>query len=120
MPARREQNRTVSHPRWDPLAVVAVAIVLVVVVVYLGIMREQGDTPVPWFLAALLLGAGAAGYGADRARPHRGAALVLAAGVLAAVGVLAILSIGFPVLAAGAVCLLAAVKSVRSRSAAPS
>ena len=81
-----------SRPRLDPFAVVAVVIVLVVVVVYLAIMREEGDTPVAWFLAALLLGAIASGYGANLARPHRGAALVLAAVVLGAVGVLAQLS----------------------------
>ncbi len=108
-----------SRPRLDSAPVVAAVIALVMVFVYAGIMGQQGDRPVEWFVAALLLGAAAAGYGAIRASPHRGAALLLATLVLVAVGVLAILSIGFPILVAGALCLFAAVRSARLGSTAP-
>lgn len=110
---RWAHNRIMSRSRLDPLAVTVVAIVLVVAGIYVGIMGAQGDTPAGWFLAALLLGAVAAGYGANRARPRRGAALALAAAVLAAMGWLALLSIGFPLLVAAALCLVAAVRQGR-------
>ena len=94
--------------RLDPFAAVAAVLALGMAGVYLWVMRLESDRPVAWFLAALLLGAGAAGYGASTGSPHRGAALILAGVVLAAMGVLAIFSIGLPVLAAGALCLFSA------------
>lgn len=107
------------RPAVDPLAVVAVVIALVMAGVYVGIMREQGDTPVPWFLAGLLVGAVAAGYGAIPAGPNRRAVLVLAAVVLVAMGVVAMLTIGFPILIAGALCAVAAMRSAGRDAAAP-
>jgi len=109
-----------SRSRLDLVAVVAAVLALVIIVVYLWIMRQESDRPVLWFLAALILGAAAAGYGAITASPHRGAALLLAGVVLAVMGVLAILSIGFPILVAGALCLFSAARSARPRSGEPS
>ena len=109
-----------SRPRVDLVAVVAAVVVLVMVVVYLWIMRQEPDRPAAWFLAALIVGAAAASYGANPTSPLRGAALVLAGLVLAAVGVFAIVSIGFPILVAGAMCLFAGAGSARHSSAAPS
>lgn len=94
--------------RLDPFAVAAAVLALGMAVVYLWLMHLESDRPVAWFLAALLLGAGAAGYGASTGSPHRGAALILAGVVLAVLGVLAMFSIGLPVLAAGALCLFSA------------
>lgn len=108
-----------SRPRLDTDAAVAAALVLVMMVVYLWRMRQESDEPVAWFLAALVLGAAAAGYGAYTDSPRRGAALLLAGFVLAAVGMLAILSIGLPILVAGALCLRAAARSTRLGSATP-
>ena len=59
-------------------------------------------------LGALLAAAAAAGWASSMAAPHRMTALVLADMVLAALGVLAIFSIGLPLLAAGALCLFSA------------
>jgi len=109
-----------SRVRLDLVALVGAVLALVMVVGYLAIMRQESDRPVAWFLAALILGAAAAGYGTITAAPYRGAALLLAGVVLAAVGVLAILSIGFPILLAGALCLVSAARSARPRSAEPS
>lgn len=107
-------------PRLDHVAVMATALALVMAIAYLWIMSQETDQPVAWFLVALILGAVAAGYGTNPGAPHRGAALLLAGLVLAATGVLAILSIGFPILVAGTLCLFAAARSARHGSAAPS
>ena len=61
-------------------------------------MREQSDDPAVWFLGALILGATAAGYGSRGSAHHRRAVLLLAGIGLVAVGALAVLSVGFPVL----------------------
>ena len=111
-----------SRHRFDLVSLaasVAAAITLFMVVVYLAIMRQEGDSPAAWFLAALVLGVVAAGYGANPASPYRGSALMLAGLVLAAAGMLAIFSIGLPILLAGALCLLAGARSARHRPGAP-
>jgi len=100
-------------------AMVAAAVALVMLLVYLGIMRQEADSPAPWFVAALVLGVVAAGYGAHPASPHRGSALILAGLVLAAIGVLAIFSIGLPILLAGALCLAAGARAARHCPGAP-
>jgi len=105
-----------SRARLDLLAVVSAAVALTMAVVYVAIIRQQGESPVPWFLAALLLGAGAAGYGARRSAPRRGAALLAAGVLLLAMGMLAILSIGFPILVAALGCLVAAARAGGHRS----
>jgi hypothetical protein len=89
----------------------AALLALVMAGVYVAIMREQGDPPVVWFLGALLLGALGAGYGSVPAARHRTGALVLAGLVLALAGLLALLTIGFPVLVAAALCVAAAAAS---------
>ena len=84
--------------------------------VYLRVVDEQDGTPAAWFVVALLLGAVGAAYGAVRAAPHRRAVLVAAGVVLCAAGVLGILTVGLPVVLAGGLCLVAAVRSpARSR-----
>lgn len=67
--------------RLDPLAALAALVTTVMAVVYLAIMREQGDDPAWWFLAALVVGALAAGYGARRGAPQRSGVLCLVAAV---------------------------------------
>lgn len=90
---------------------VAALLALVMAGVYVAIMRQQSDPPVVWFLGALLLGAAAAGYGSLPAARHRTSVLVLAGLVLGAAGLLALLTIGFPVLVAAALCVSAATAS---------
>ncbi len=79
--------------------------------VYLRVIDEQDGTAAVWFVAALGLGAVGAAYGAVRSAPHRRAVLVAAGLVLGVAGVLGILSIGLPVVLAGGLCLVGAIRS---------
>lgn len=116
--AVEEQNRGVSR-RLDALALAAAVLALAVLLGYLAIMRQESDVPAAWFVAALVLGSALAAYGANTGAHHRRAALLLAGLMLAVVGVLAILSIGLPILVAGVLCLVAAARSSQRDSTAP-
>ncbi|MEU5723656.1 hypothetical protein [Micromonospora sp. NPDC047738] len=108
--------------RWrsgaDLLAGAAALIAVLMLGLYLGVMRQQGDQPLAWVVTALALAAVLAGYGAFYAAPRRGWALAASGVLLGALGLLAILSIGLPILIAGGLALVAAVRSVRRRSPA--
>ena len=112
-----------SRHRWDLVcvaALVASAITLFMMVVYLWIMRREADAPAAWFVAGLILGVLAAGYGAAPGSAYRGSALILAGMILVVVGALAILSIGMPILLAGALCLFAGARTSRASPGARS
>ena len=100
-----------GRARFDMLAGAAAVLAVVVAVGYVSIMRQQSDRPVAWFLGSLALGATLAGYGAWTEAVHRRAALLVASVLLMGMGVLAILSIGLPVLVAGLLCGVAAGRS---------
>jgi hypothetical protein len=98
--------------RWDPFAAAASALALIMLLVYLWVIRQQQDEPpAAWAVAALVVGAAAAGLGAVVAFPYRRAALAVAAVVLILLGLLAILTIGLPILVAGALCIVAGWRS---------
>lgn len=101
--------------RWDPLAAIAALIASVMVVVYLAIIDRQGGEPLSWFLGALVAAALLAIYGTVRAAPGRGPAMAVAGVLLTVLGVLGILSIGLPILVAGILALVAAVRSRNRR-----
>ena len=94
----------------DLVAASASLLAVVMLVVYLSILRQEDGEPALWAVAALVLGAAASGYGAVRRAPRRRPALVAAGLVLLVLGVLAILSIGLPIVVAGVLCLVAAVR----------
>jgi hypothetical protein len=94
----------------DLLAGTASVLALGMLGVYVSIIREQRDEPALWAVAALLVGAAAAGYGTVGRAPHRRASLVLAGVTLLGLGALAILTIGLPILLAGGLCVLAAMR----------
>ena len=96
--------------RLDAIAVAASVLAVAMFVVYLSVIRQQEGEPAAWAVAILIGGAAAAAYGAVVAAPYRRAALVLAGLALMALGVLAVLTIGLPILLAGALCLLAALR----------
>ncbi len=73
--------------------------------------------PRPGQWPALVLGAAAAGYGAVRAFPHRRLALLLACLLLVALGLLAILTIGLPILLAGGLCFVALARNGSDQAA---
>ncbi len=99
-----------GRARLDLAAVAAAVLAVVNLSVYLMVIRQQDGQPAVWAVAILVLGAAAAGYGSVRNAPYRRAALLSAACGLAALGLLAILTIGMPILLAGLLCLVAAVR----------
>jgi len=105
--------------RLDLLAAAAAALAVAMTAVYLVLLRQEQDRPVPWVLVVLALGAAGSGYGAVVAWPHRRTALWSAGLLLAALGAVAILSIGLPILLAGILCLVAAARVAPSGAPPP-
>jgi hypothetical protein len=101
--------------RLDLLALLAAVIAVVMAGVYVQVMHSQEDQPLAWVLTVLGASALLATYGAPVDASHRRLALVLAGVGLVLLGLLAILSIGLPILVAG---LLALVGSTRQPSRA--
>lgn len=99
--------------RFDPLATASALLAVLVLAGYVGLIRQQGDPPVPWYVAGLAGAAVLSGYGVRRAAPARRWALAGSGVVLAALGLLALLSIGLPLLVAGGLALVAAVRGRR-------
>lgn len=100
-----------SRTGWDLLAAIAAVIALVMLGVYVGVITAQGGHMAVWFLAGLAAAALLSIYGAARAAPRRGLALVVSGAALMVLGFLGILSIGFPILCAGVLALVAAIRS---------
>lgn len=91
------------------MGVAAAAVLAAVLVGYLAIMRSEDDDPAGWFVAllvALVVAAlvGGLGAGAEWKRTLLGVAALVAT----AVGVVAIFSVGLPILVAAALLWLAA------------
>lgn len=103
--------------RVDLRAAAAAVLAWVMVGAYLALIDEQAGDAAVWYVALLVLGALAAGYGAVTSLPAHRLALVVAGLLLGLAGVVGILTIGLPVLVAGALCLVAA---ARPAAAGPS
>ncbi len=100
--------------RLDLGAAIAAVLALAGLVAYLVVIAEQGDEgPAVWFVVGLVAGIAAAAYGAVVAAPRRRAALLGAGIVLGVLGLLGILTIGLPILLAGALALGAALRTPR-------
>src|SRR5262245_52512443 len=93
---------------WDLLAALAALIVLFMMGVYVGVIRQQGGEIAVWFLAGLGVAVLLAIYGAVRTAPWRAVALAVSGAVMGALGLLGILSVGLPIIVAGVVALVAA------------
>ena len=102
--------------RVDPWAAAAALLAAVMVGVYLGVIRQQDGDAAVWFVAMVVLGAATAAYGAMSWVRLRRPALVVASVLLVATGVLGILSIGFPILVAGVLGIVATVRASPSRA----
>jgi hypothetical protein len=101
--------------RIDALPLVAAAIALVMAWLYVLLVHSQGEEPAGWVVLALV-GAGlGAAYGTSRTAPRRRAVLGVCAAVLGALGLLALLSVGLPILVAAALCLVAVARGEPSR-----
>jgi hypothetical protein len=92
------------------LGFVAALLAGAMLVVYIAVMQSQGDRPLLWVVAMLVCGAVLAVYGALVSSDRGRAPLLAAAVLLLPLGFLAIFSIGFPILIAGALALIAALR----------
>lgn len=90
----------------EPFALTAAIVAAGMAVFYVWLIGQQGNQPLPWVLIILLVGALLAAYGALWRVPYRRTALVPAVIALTVLGVLGILSIGLPILAAGILALI--------------
>jgi drug/metabolite transporter (DMT)-like permease len=99
--------------RVDLLAVGAATLATAMTLVYRGVMEAQdGEAPLWWVQAALLVGAVLALAGAPVHNRRRVLLLLLATGLLGILGLLAILTIGFPILVAAGLTFLAALRDL--------
>jgi hypothetical protein len=94
-------------PVVDSLAMAAALVAASMAAVYVVVMQGQDDRPLLWVLVLLVGGALASVYGAFRHAAHRRLVLIAAGAGLGLLGLLAILSIGLPILVAGGLALLA-------------
>ena len=85
---------------------------------YVSRMHAQGDSPLAWFLGGLVVASVLAGYGAVRSAPRRVEAIAISGVVLILFGMLAMSSIGLPILIAGVVAISFALKT-REESVTP-
>ena len=88
-------------------AAVAAAIALLMNGVYLWLIHQQGNSPAIWFVAGLAVGALLAVYGALRTARRR-PALIASGVLLLGLGLVAILTIGLPIVLAGLLAIVAA------------
>lgn len=105
-----------SGSGYDLAAAIAAVIALIMTGLYLGVIAAQGGHVAVWFVVGLVTAAILSIYGAARAAPRRGLALAVSGVLMMALGFLGLLTIGFPILVAGVLALVAA---ARSRTAGP-
>jgi hypothetical protein len=100
-------------------AAVTAVIALLMNGVYLWLIHQQGDSPAIWFVAGLAVAALLAGYGALRGARGRRPALIASAVLLIGLGLVAILTIGLPIVLAGLLAVIAAGRTGTTRPATP-
>jgi hypothetical protein len=89
--------------RVNRAAVVVAFITTAMALVYVLIMRSQGNSPLLWVLAVLAIAAGLASYGANVRARLAPVSLAISGMLLIVMGVLGIFSIGLPLLVAGVI-----------------
>jgi hypothetical protein len=104
---------------WDPFAAAAAVIAAVMVVVYVWLIAQQDSELALWFVAGLVVCALVAAYGSARAAPVRQPALIVSGAALVLLGLLALASIGLPIVVAGVLALVAAARSGRRARVPP-
>jgi hypothetical protein len=104
---------------WDLLALIAAVIGLIMIGLYIGLISQQGGQVAAWFLAGLAAAALLSIYGVARAAPRRGLALAVSGVGMAVLGLLSILSIGFPILGGGVLAMVAAARAASARPRSP-
>jgi hypothetical protein len=96
--------------RWNWLAAVATVLAAVTMVTYVWLIRQQGGHLATWFLAALGVAIALGAFAAVRASGRR-VALAICGLILVTLGLLALLSIGLPLLIAGVLALAGAART---------
>ncbi|BEL05490.1 hypothetical protein Q0Z83_036810 [Actinoplanes sichuanensis] len=104
---------------WDLLAATASAIALIMIVFYVGLIRQQDGQVAAWFLAGLAVAALLSIYGVARAAPGRRSMLAVSGVMMVALGLLGILSIGLPILGAGVLALVTATRVAGAEAGSP-
>ena len=102
--------------RIEPLALIAAALAVGMAIYYTWLIGQQGNRPLPWVLALLLAGALLAAYSAIWELPYRRAALLAAAIVLTTLGLPALLSIGWPIIASGLLAIASLLRAPQQRA----
>jgi len=97
-----EAVRLAQARKPDLMALIAAVLAAVMLIVYVSLMRQQDDEPLLWVVGVLACGTLLGAYGASPTLPRRRTALLVSGALLSVLGLLAILSIGLPILAAGA------------------
>lgn len=100
-----------SRGGWDLVAAIAAMIGLLMIGIYIGLIVQQGGQMAAWFVAGLAAAAILAIYGVARTVPWRRSALAVSGVAMTTLGFVSILSIGFPILCAGVLALVAAARS---------
>jgi hypothetical protein len=100
----------------EPLALFAAALALGMAFYYVWLIGRQGNQPLAWVLALLLAGVLLAAYGAIRELPYRRAAVLAAAVVLTSLGLVALLSIGWPIMASGLLAIASLMRAPQPRA----
>lgn len=95
---------------WD-IAPAGVAVAAgTIAIAYVRLVDTESDSPRAWFLGGLVVASLLAGYGAVRSAPRRAEAVAISGVVLIPLGILAIFSIGLPILITGVVAIAFAIK----------
>jgi membrane-bound ClpP family serine protease len=97
----------------DSAPIAAALIATAVLGLYLRLMRQESDRPVAWFLGGLVVSILLCGYASVRLALRR-TALITAGMIMIILGMLGILSIGLPILVAGIVAMLSALRRTES------
>jgi hypothetical protein len=100
-----------TSARIDLWAAGAALLALLMTVAYVAIIIDQSGDPAVWFIALMAVAIACGAYGSARAMPVRRVALLVCAVILSGLGLLAILSIGLPVLIAGGLAWIAFVRA---------
>ena len=101
--------------RLDLLPLAACVLSLAVTVLYLLLVRLEHGHPTVWAVVILVLSVLGTAYASGRRAPLRRAVMVGCALGLAALGYLAILSIGLPLLLAAALCVASVLRGRPAR-----
>jgi hypothetical protein len=100
----------------DPWAAGATVLAVGMTGAYFGIISGQGGDLAVWFVTAMAIAIACGAYGTARTLPMRRYALLVCGVLLSGLGLLAILSIGLPILVAGVLAFIGFARSFASRS----